>query len=71
MTVWGRRELGVTYENRRVFFEELRRQYQAYVVLYRELNGGSTAGIAGFEEFYWSLTYHTKYSNPRALENRR
>jgi hypothetical protein len=63
--------VGVTYESRRVIFETLRKQYEEYVNLYRELNGGSITGIAGFEEFYWNLTYHAKYLNPRAMENRR
>lgn len=63
--------VGVTYENQRAFFDQLRKQYEAYVDLYRELNGGSTSGIAGFDEFYWNLIYHSKYANPRAMENRR
>jgi hypothetical protein len=63
--------VGVTYDNQRVFFEYLRKQYAAYVDLYRELNGGSTAGISGFDEFYWNLTYHSRYANPKAVENRR
>lgn|GEM_PF-1195549 len=64
-------KLGITYENRRVLFDVIAKRYQDYIALYRDLNGGSTEGLAPFDEFYWHLTYYSKYANRTPAENRR
>lgn len=67
----GESSLGVTYENKRAYFEVIRRRYDDYVALYREINGGSLEGVAPFDEFYWHLMYYSKYSNANPNDLRR
>ncbi len=63
--------MSITYENRRVYFDVIQRRYEDYISLYRDLNGGSIAGLVSFDEFYWHLTYYTKYANPTGSDGRR
>ncbi len=63
--------MGITYENRRVVFDLVAQRYKDYIALYRDLNGGSTEGIAPFDEFYWHVIYYSKYANRTSAENRR
>jgi hypothetical protein len=53
--------MGITYENQRVVFDQIVRKYKEYLELYRSLNNGSHEGVTGFDEFYWRMTYFSKY----------
>ncbi len=61
--------MGITYENQRVMFERLSRTYKEYIALYRSFNNGSSEGLTTFDEFYWRMTYISKYSDRRSFGN--
>lgn len=61
--------MSITYENQRVVFDVILRKYWEYVALYKMLNNGSTAGVTGFDDFYWRMTYLAKYQDQRNLSN--
>ncbi len=53
--------MSITYENQRVMFNVLAKRYHAYCDLYKLLNNGSLQGVTGFGDFYWHMTYISKY----------
>ena len=53
--------MAMGYETSRENFELMLTQYRDYLNLYADLNGGSTEGATSFAEFYWRLTFYTKY----------
>ena len=57
--------MGITYENQRVAFDRLMKNYKAYLALYKEFNHGSLAGATTFDVFYWRMTYLSKYQDRR------
>ena len=61
--------MAITYANQRVLFDILTKKYHEYVALYRVFNNGSLVGVAGFDEFYWRMTYFTKYDVGRSFSN--
>ncbi|MBQ47948.1 MAG: hypothetical protein CMP10_10920 [Zetaproteobacteria bacterium] len=54
----------MNYETNRENFNKLKKDYENYVALYKNFNNGSIKGITPFAEFYWNLTYKTKYEDP-------
>lgn len=61
--------MSITYENQRVIFDTILIKYEAYRELYRLVNNGSLEGVTGFDDFYWRMTYLTKYADPRSVGN--
>ncbi len=57
--------MGITYENQRVVFDVLMRKYRDYLDLYKMFNNGSLRGATTFDEFYWRMTYFSKYHDRR------
>ncbi len=57
--------MGITYENIRVNFDKIAKAYKEYLKLYIEVNGGSVEGVTPFDEFYWRMTYYSKYQDRR------
>jgi hypothetical protein len=53
------------YENGRAHFDRILGLYKDYLRLYAEFNGGSTEGSTPFAQFYWNLTYFSKYAGRR------
>jgi hypothetical protein len=53
------------YENGRVHFDLILRLYKDYLRLYADINGGSLDGSTTFADFYWTMTYFSKYSGHR------
>jgi hypothetical protein len=54
--------MGMGFTARRVEFVKLTRKYLDYVNLYKQLNNGSSAGATPFHEFYWHMTYYSRYA---------
>jgi hypothetical protein len=50
-------------------FEVLVKRYNAYCDLYKLLNNGSLEGVTGFDDFYWRMTYISKYQDVRNFGN--
>lgn len=61
--------MSITYENQRVVFDTILKKYNAYRALYKLVNNGSLQGVTGFDDFYWSTVYLTKYADPRSVGN--
>jgi len=59
---------GMGYENSRVNFDRIVRLYNDYCALYKGVSG-SLAGITPFGEFYWQMTYYSKYQDRRIGQN--
>jgi len=59
--------MGITYENQRVAFDKLMRDYKNYLELYKQFNNGSLWGATTFDLFYWRVTYLCKYSDRRSF----
>lgn len=57
--------MGFSYENQRVVFAKLERNYREYLALYKEINNGSLAGATTFDLFYWRMVYFSKYQERR------
>ena len=55
--------MSVTYENQRVNFDEIVKKYKDYIALYRVFNNGSVEGITSFDDFYWRITYISRYAD--------
>lgn len=55
--------MGITYENQRVNFDVIVRRYKEYVALYRVFNNGSIQGLCTFDDFYWRMTYFSRYQD--------
>ena len=63
----GQDQMGITYENQRVNFDVIVRRYKEYVALYRLFNNGSIVGLTTFDNFYWRMTYFSRYSDRRSF----
>lgn len=61
--------MGITYENQRVIFDAILKKYKDYVALYRQVNNGSLAGVTTFDDFYWRMTYLSKYQDNKNVGN--
>lgn len=61
----GDRSMGITYENQRVIFDTIVKKYKDYVALYRLFNNGSIEGLTTFDDFYWRMSYFSKYQDRR------
>ena len=61
--------MSITYENQRVMFDVLVKRYNAYKELYKLVNNGSLQGVTGFDDFYWRMTYISKYQDVRNFGN--
>lgn len=61
--------MGITYDNQRVVFDQLTKKYREYVALYRIFNNGSVDGITSFGDFYWQMSYFSKYDARRTFSN--
>lgn len=61
--------MGISYENQRVVFDVIARKYKDYIALYRLLNNGSVQGATTFDDFYWRMTYLSKYQDNRGVMN--
>lgn len=57
--------MGITYENQRVIFDTIVKRYKDYIALYRLFNNGSVEGLTTFDQFYWRMTYFSKYQDRR------
>lgn len=57
--------MGITYENQRVVFDTIVKKYKDYIALYRLFNNGSVEGLTTFDQFYWRMTYFSKYQDRR------
>jgi hypothetical protein len=57
--------MGISYENTRVHFDKILKIYKDYLDLYKEFNDGSLQGATPFDEFYWRMTYFSKYQDRR------
>lgn len=49
------------YQTSREVFDQIKKDYEDYVNLYKMLNQGSVEGITPFADFYWRYTYTSKY----------
>ena len=58
--------MSMAYENQRVHFDEVLKKYLDYVELYKLLNG-AVEGVTPFSEYYWRLTYLSKYEDPEMI----
>jgi hypothetical protein len=58
---WRSLVMGMSFTSRRVEFARITRKYLEYIKLYRDLNGGSQDGATPFNEFYWHMTYYSRY----------
>ncbi len=61
----GAKNMGLSYENQRVHFDALKRKYLEYLSLYAAINHGSLEGASTFEQFYWHMTYISRYQDKR------
>jgi hypothetical protein len=59
--------VGITYENQRVHFDLIVKKYKDYIALYRLFNNGSVQGITTFGDFYWRMTYLSKYQDGKQV----
>jgi hypothetical protein len=59
--------MGISYENQSVNYDKITRRYKEYLALYMIFNNGSSEGCADFAEFYWRMTWLTKYDRDRAI----
>ena len=59
--------MSMAYENQRVLFEKLAQRYRDYLALYRMFNNGSVKGATDFAEYYWRMTYESRYQNGEAI----
>lgn len=61
--------MSITYENQRVLFDKLLIRYRGYLDLYKALNNGSLKGATTFDQFYWRMTYYSRYQDRRTFGN--
>lgn len=59
--------MGMSYENQRVIFDTIVKKYKDYIALYRYLNNGSVEGLTTFDDFYWRMTYFSKYQDRKTF----
>ena len=50
-------------ENGRVVFNMIRKKYDEYVELYKQLGDGTAEGVTPFDEFYWRYIYYSVYAD--------
>lgn len=53
------------YKNQRENFDIIYRKYREYLALYAAINHGSLAGSTPFDQFYWHMTYLSRYQDRR------
>lgn len=58
------------FEQSRVVFNRIVKQYKEYLALYAEFNNGSTEGATPFADFYWRYTYYGKYIDSEFIKDR-
>lgn len=61
--------MGVAYENQRVLFDKLLKKYREYLNLYKIFNNGSLKGATTFDQFYWRMTYLSRYQDRKTFGN--
>lgn len=59
--------MGITYENQRHHFDKIVKRYHDYLALYKSINNGSLKGYTTFDEFYWRMTYISRYEDRRTF----
>lgn len=61
--------MGMSYENQRVLYDKIRKQYTEYLAIYSEFNNGSIEGATDFGKFYWRMTWQCKYDGTETIGN--
>ncbi len=61
--------MGMSYENQRDVYDQIRAQYVQYLNLYKEFNNGSIEGATDFGQFYWQMTWVSKYDKDGTIGN--
>ena len=66
---WTGLKMSISYENQRVLFDKLLKKYTDYLELYKAINNGSLKGATPFEQFYWRMTYLSRYHDRKTFSN--
>jgi hypothetical protein len=55
--------MGIAYENTRINFDNIVKRYEEYKALYKLVNNGKLDGLTSFDQFYWRMTYYSRYQD--------